>query len=184
MKEVKIGYIRVSSLDQHTERQLADLQLDKVFEDKSSGQNANRPQLQACLEYCREGDLLFIHSIDRLARNLQDLLRLIDFLNSKGVTVQFIKENLIFSGHKNDPIHMLMLQIIGACAQFERELIRERQREGIALARKQGKHLGRPCKLTGQQISELQKRVSNGESKQFLAKEYEISRTTLFRLLK
>jgi len=105
-------------------------------------------------------------------------------LNLKGVTISFLKENLVFSGTGNDPIHMLMLQIIGACAQFEREVIKERQREGIVLAKKLGKHLGRPPKLSKKEITELKERVLKGESKLHLAKEYSISRTTLFRILR
>lgn len=184
MSTAKIGYVRVSTLEQATERQLASVQLDKIFEDKVSGQSSIRPQLQACLEYCREGDTLFVHSIDRLARNLQDLLQLIKILTKKGVTICFYKENLKFSNSENDPIHTLMLQIIGACAQFERSLIKERQREGIAQAKRQGKHLGRPAKLSEEQITQLKIRVSRGENKVSLAAEYGISRTTLFRLLK
>lgn len=184
MPGAKIGYIRVSTVDQNTERQLSGMTLDKVFEDMASGKDSNRPQLRACLEYCREGDTLFVHSIDRLARNLHDLLRLIEHLSNKGVTVRFYKENLIFLGSGSDPVHTLMLQIIGACAQFERALLKERQREGIALAKKEGRLLGRPFKLTEAQIRQIQTRAFQGENRLSLAKEYGISRTTIYRILK
>ena len=91
-----IGYIRVSTVDQNTERQLADVQLDKVFEDKVSGSTIDRPQLKACLDYLRDGDDLWVHSIDRLARNLQDLLNIIALLGEKGVTLHFKKEGMVF----------------------------------------------------------------------------------------
>ena len=142
-----IGYVRVSTTDQKTDRQLEGLVLERVFEDKASAADTARPQLRPCLDFVRQGDTLHVHSIDRLARNLQDLLRLLGQLTDKGVTVQFLKERLTFSG-QDDPFQRLQLQIIGAVAEFERALIKERQREGIAKAKSMGKHLGRERKLT------------------------------------
>lgn len=133
----KIGYIRVSSLDQNEQRQLDGVPVDKTFTDKASGKDTNRPKLQEAIEYVREGDTLIVHSMDRLARNLNDLRGMVEQLTTKGVIVQFIKENLTFKGD-DDAMQNLMLNIMGAFAEFERNLIRERQREGIALAKERG----------------------------------------------
>ena len=179
----QIGYIRVSTLDQNTERQLADISLDKVFEDKASAKDTKRPQLAACVDYLREGDTLIVHSIDRLARNLEDLQRLVRELTSKGVSVRFIKESLTFQAGEDNPMQTLMFQMLGAFAQFERALIRERQREGIAIAKKEGRHLGRARALTDDQEQVVRMRAGLGESKQALAKEYGISRQTLYRII-
>lgn len=178
-----VGYIRVSSLDQNTDRQLVGVSLGKVFEDKASAADTKRPQLINCMEYVREGDTLHVHSIDRLARNLQDLLRLLDLFGGKGVTVQFHKEHLTFSPGKDDPFQSLQLQIIGAVAQFERALIKERQREGIAKAKSKGKHLGRERKLTPEDEQTIRQRATAGEEKKALALEFGISRQTLYRIL-
>ncbi len=124
-----IGYIRVSTTDQNTERQLDGITLDKTFTDKLSGKDTQRPQLQACLEYIREGDTLHVHSMDRLARNLMDLQGMVESLTNRGIVVQFHKESLTFTDDTN-AMNKLMLQIMGAVAEFERSLIRERQRKG------------------------------------------------------
>lgn len=178
-----VGYVRVSTTDQKTDRQLEDVALDKMFEDKASAADTARPQLLLCLDYVREGDTLHVHSIDRLARNLQDLLRLLGQLTGKRVTVQFLKERLSFSGH-DDPFQRLQLKIIGAVAEFERALIKERQREGIAKAMSQGKHLGRERKLTPDQERTIKTRAEAGEAKKTLAQEFGISRQTLYRILR
>ncbi|PKN40868.1 MAG: resolvase [Deltaproteobacteria bacterium HGW-Deltaproteobacteria-18] len=135
-----IAYVRVSTTDQNTDRQLADsgIQFDKIFTDKTSGKSTDRPQLQACLEYLREGDTLHVHSIDRFARSLKDLQTLVDQLMVKGVKVQFHKENLVFDEGSNNPMNKLMFQIMGAFAEFERSVILERQREGIERAKEKG----------------------------------------------
>ena len=177
-----VGYVRVSSLDQKTDRQLSGVELDKVFEDKASAADVKRPQLAACLEYVRKKDTLHVHSIDRLARNLQDLLGLVERLTSRGVSIKFHKERLTFSG-EDSPFQKLQLQVIGAVAEFERALIRERQREGIAKAKAKGKHLGRERKLTGEQEQEVRRRADAGEEKKGLAAKYEVSRQTLYRIL-
>ena len=106
-----VGYIRVSSFSQNTDRQLRDIDLDKAFEEKASAKDSNRPQLIACMEWLRDEDVLHVHSIDRLARNLQDLQNIVQALTDKGVTVVFHKENLTFSGGGSDPMKTLMLQI-------------------------------------------------------------------------
>lgn len=178
----KVGYIRVSSLDQNTVRQLDGQELDKVFTDKASGKDTKRPQLQFCLEYLREGDVLVVHSMDRLARNVDDLRRIVQNLTGKGVCVQFIKESLTFTG-ENSPMSNLLLSLLGAVAEFERSMIRERQREGIALAKKAGVYKGRKPSLTAEQVKEIRSRVKAGEQKTGLAAEFKVSRQTLYTAL-
>lgn len=175
----QIGYIRVSAVDQNTDRQLAEVELDKVFEEKASAKDAKRPQLQECLEWLRPGDTLHVHSIDRLARNLVDLLAIIKTLTAKGVAVQFHKEGLAFTGD-NHPMQQLQLSMLGAVAEFERALIRERQREGIAAAKAQGRKLGAPTKLGPEQIEQIRAKLAAGASKKAVAQEFGISRTTLY----
>ena len=175
----RVGYIRVSSLDQNTERQLEGVKLDKVFTDKATGKDTVRPQLQAALEYLREGDLLLVHSMDRLARSVDDLRRIVLDLTKSGVHVQFVKENLTFTG-EDSPMSNLLLSLLGAVAEFERSMIRERQREGIELAKKAGVYKGRKPSLTAVQVGEIRQRVAAGEKKSALAAEYRISRQTLY----
>lgn len=178
----EVGYIRVSTTDQATDRQLAGINLDKTFTDKLSGKDTNRPQLAACLEWVRGGDTLHVHSIDRLARNLEDLQRLVRQLSGKGVVVRFHKEGLTFRGDE-DPMQKLMFQMMGAFAEFERALIRERQREGIAAAKAAGKHLGRKPSLTPDQAQAVREAVAAGEEKATVARRFGISRQTLYRVL-
>jgi len=160
----RVGYIRVSSLDQNTERQLDGQELDKVFTDKASGKDTKRPQLQAALDYLREGDYLIVHSMDRLARNLDDLRRIVLGLTSKGVLVEFVKECLTFTG-EDSAMSQLLLSVMGAFAEFERSLIRERQREGIALAKKAGVYKGRKPSLTDERAQQLRARITAGEKR-------------------
>ncbi len=182
MKGQNVGYIRVSSTSQNTERQLADVQLDRTFTDKASGKDAKRPELSNCLNHLREGDTLHVHSIDRLARNLKDLQTIIEELTNKGVTVKFYKEHLTFDVSNDLPMQTLMLQMLGAFAQFERTLIRERQREGIEAAKAKGKKLGAPTKLTSEQMTAIKTRAATGEDKSKIAKEFGISRPTLYKI--
>jgi DNA invertase Pin-like site-specific DNA recombinase len=177
----RVGCIRVSSVDQHTDRQLEGQELDKVFTDRASGKDTKRPQLQACLDYIREGDVLVVHSMDRLARNLDDLRRMVLDLTGKGVHVRFVKENLTFTGE--DSPSNLLLSLLGAVAEFERSMIRERQREGIAIAKKAGIYKGRKPSLSAEQVKEVCKRVVAGEQKTALAAEYGISRQTPYSAL-
>ena len=178
----RVGYVRVSSIDQNTVRQLDGQELDKVFTDKASGKDTKRPQLQACLEYLREGDLLMVHSMDRLARNVDDLRRMVQELTAKGVQVQFVKEGLLFTGD-DSPMSNLLLSLLGAVGEFERSLIRERQREGIALAKRAGVYKGRKRALTAVQVQEIRSRVGAGSRKSGLAVEYGVSRQTLYAAL-
>lgn len=142
MQGHRIGYVRVSSFDQNPERQLEQTQVSKVFTDKASGKDTQRPQLEALLSFVREGDTVVVHSMDRLARNLDDLRRLVQKLTQRGVRIEFLKEGLVFTG-EDSPMANLMLSVMGAFAEFERALIRERQREGIALAKQRGAYRGR-----------------------------------------
>lgn len=132
MKGQKIGYVRVSSLEQNETRQLEGEKLDRIFTDKASGKDTNRPQLQELLQFVREGDTVFVHSMDRLARNLDDLRQLVKKLTNKGICIYFVKEGLTFNG-EDSPMSNLLLSVMGAFAEFERALIKERQREGIVL---------------------------------------------------
>jgi len=178
-----VAYRRVSSADQSTDRQLDGLTFDKEFSDKVSGRTINRPGLEECLRYLREGDILFVHSIDRLARNLLDLEQLVTGLNRRGVEVRFIKEGLAFSGG-DDPMARLMFQMLGAFAEFERSLIKSRQREGIAAARAKGRHLGRKPALSTAQVEDIKSRISAGASVRDLAKEFGVSAQTVYQSLK
>jgi DNA invertase Pin-like site-specific DNA recombinase len=181
-KGQRIGYIRVSTVDQNTGRQLDGEKLDKIFEDKVSGKNTDRPQLQSMIEFVRDGDTILVHSMDRLARNLDDLRKMVKDLTKRGVKIQFIKESLSFTG-EDSPMANLLLSVMGAFAEFERALIRERQMEGISIAKKQGKFKGRKPKLTNEQIDMIKKRSNSGEKKSSLAREFGISRETLYKYL-
>jgi len=182
-KGKQVAYIRVSTLDQNTDRQLEGLTFDKSFTDKASGKDVARPQLQAALEYLREGDTLHVHSMDRLARNVYDLKGIVNALTSKGVLVKFHKEGLTFTG-EDSPMSNLLLSMLGAVAEFERSLIRERQREGIAIAKNKGIYKGRKPALDGAQVAALKERAKDkGQSKTALAKEYGISRETLYQYI-
>lgn len=182
-KGQRIGYVRVSSYDQNVERQLEHLDAERVFTDKVSGKDIERPELKALLSYAREGDTIVIHSMDRLARNVDDLRRIVQNETRRGVHVQFIKENLTFTGEES-PMANLMLSVLGAVAQFERDLIKERQREGIALAKQRGAYTGRKKALSTDRIDELRSRASSGEKKARLAREFGISRETLYQYLR
>lgn len=148
----RIGYVRVSSLEQNPERQLEGVQVTRVFTDRASGKDINRPELERLLVFIREGDTLVVHSMDRLARNLDDLRRIVQGLTKRGVRIEFLKESLAFTG-EDSPMANLMLSVMGAFAEFERALIRERQREGIALARQRGVYRGRKKSLNDEQIA-------------------------------
>ena len=134
MSGQRVGYVRVSSADQHADRQLDGVSVERTFVDRASGGDTQRPELEALLQFVRHGDTVVVHSMDRLARNLSDLLHLVQSLTARGVAVEFLKEHLSFTG-EDAPMATLMLSVMGAVAEFERTLIRERQREGIALAK-------------------------------------------------
>jgi DNA invertase Pin-like site-specific DNA recombinase len=175
----RVGYQRVSTVDQNTDRQLDGVQVDKVFTDKASGKDANRPELKRALDYVREDDVLVVHSMDRLARNLEDLRRIVRELTGNGVRVEFVKESLTFTG-EDSAMNTLLLSMLGAVAEFERSMILERQREGIAIAKAAGKYKGRKASLSSAQAAELRQRLAAGESVTALAAEYGVSRQTVY----
>lgn len=183
MKGKRVGYVRVSSVDQNTVRQLEGIRLDRVFTDKASGKDTKRPQLEAMLDFVREGDAVVVHSMDRLARNLDDLRKLVMGLTKRNIRVEFVKESLTFTG-EDSPMATLLLNVMGSFAQFERELIKERQREGIAIAKKNGVYKGRKPSLSAEQAAELRKRVAAGEKKAGIARDFNISRETLYQYLR
>ena len=183
MNGQRIGYVRVSSFDQNPERQLEQVPVDRLFTDKASGKDTQRPELERLLTFVREGDTVVVHSMDRLARNLDDLRRLVQGLTQRGVRIEFVKESLTFTG-EDSPMANLMLSVMGAFAEFERALIRERQREGIALAKQRGAYRGRKKALSPERGAELRRRAAAGEQKAQLAREFGISRETLYQYLR
>jgi DNA invertase Pin-like site-specific DNA recombinase len=179
----QVGYIRVSSVSQNTERQLDGLVLDETFTDKISGKSIDRPALKDMLRFVRKGDEVICHSMDRLARNLADLLQLVTTLTGKGVRITFKKEALTFTG-EDSPMATLMLSIIGAVAAFERSMIHERQLEGIAIAKTKGIYKGGKPKLNPAQVAQLRERALAGEKKAKLAREFNVSRETVYGYLR
>jgi DNA invertase Pin-like site-specific DNA recombinase len=178
----RIGYIRVSTLDQHVERQLEGIEVDKTFSDHASGKDTTRPQLELLMSFVRTGDTVIVHSMDRLARNLDDLRRIVRTLTDRGVRIEFVKEHLAFTG-EDSPMASLMLSVMGAFAEFERALIHERQREGIALAKQRGAYKGRRKSLSQAEVAQLRERLTTGISKAQVARELGISRQTLYQYL-
>jgi DNA invertase Pin-like site-specific DNA recombinase len=183
MSGKKIGYIRVSSFEQNPERQLEGLSLNKKFIDKASGKNTIRPQLEAMIDYVRDGDTIIIHSMDRLARDLDDLRRLVTQFTDQQIRVEFVKEGLTFTGDDSS-MSKLLLSIMGAFAEFERALIKERQMEGITLAKKRGVYKGRKAILSQEQVNEIKERVDQGNKKSHIARDFNISRETLYQYLR
>ena len=182
-----ILYCRVSTIEQNLDRQKMGIPADKVFTEKVSGKSVtNRPELAAMMDYARENDTVHFHSFDRAARNLKDLLSIIDTLNGKGVTVKFHKENLTFSGNgEADPMSKLLCGLLGSVAEFERNLIVNRVREGVAIAKAKGhyKHVGRKAALSAETITEIKERHKNGTRPTDLAKIYGVSRATIYNYL-
>ncbi|MFV5501140.1 recombinase family protein [Acinetobacter radioresistens] len=179
----QVGYIRVSSTEQNTERQLDGISLDKTFTEKASGASRERPQLNAMLEYLREGDTVHVHSIDRLARNTNDLNEIVNSLNDRGITIIFHKENLIFSHDiAQSAMNKLMFQMLAAFAEFERSMIRERQREGINKAKAKGLYKGRKRKIDYVEIQKAMK--VEGATFRSVAKQFDVGVATVQRALK
>ncbi|MCD9147459.1 recombinase family protein [Pseudophaeobacter flagellatus] len=178
---MKIGYKRVSTLDQNLARQ--DLgEVDKLFEEKVSGKSStDRPALNAMIEFAREGDEVLVYSIDRLARDQRDLQQIIQELNEKQVTVRFLSERLTFSSDQDDAFARLQLQMMGAFAEFERNIIRKRQAEGIAKAKSRGVYKGRQASIDANAIKQ---RVAEGQGATAIAKQLGISRASVYRILK
>lgn len=180
---MRLGYVRVSTPDQNPDRQYEVIQADKIFYDQYSGKSSDRPQLNLLLDFVREGDSVHVSSMDRLARNLADLKTIVNFITAKGAKVEFIKENLMFTG-EDSPMSLLLLNIMGSFAEFERTLIRERQREGIELAKKRGVYKGRPVKIKPDQLNEIMRLIQEGVPKAAVARKYNVSTVCLFKYLK
>ncbi|MBC7591422.1 MAG: recombinase family protein [Salinibacterium sp.] len=148
-----------------------------------TGKDLNRPALAELIKFVRDGDTVLVHSMDRLARNLEDLRSIVRRLTAKKVRVEFMKEQLSFTGDDNAMANLL-LNVMGAFAEFERALIRERQREGIALAKKRGVYRGRSPSLDAARAAELREKVAAGVPKAVLARQYGISRETVYAYLR
>lgn len=178
-----VGYIRVSTAQQNTERQLAGVALDKTFTDKTSGKDTDRPEFKAMMTYLREGDVLHVHSIDRLARNTVDLLSIVEQLTERGVVVEFHKEG--FKTGKNSPAGNMMLTVLAAVAQMEREMMLERQREGYEAAKAAGRIAARG---NGRDVDskrpDIIKALSAGESVRSVASTFSVSTNTVQRIKK
>lgn len=185
---MRIGYVRVSSLDQNPDRLIEDLQaqqVEKIFMDKISVKNTDRPELQKMLSFIREGDVLIVHSLDRLARNLADLLTMVQDFTSRGVSITFLNERLSFeSGKDASPTSKLMLSMIGAFAEFERSMIKRRQQEGIALAKERGVYTGRKRSVSDETIQKVKDMVQQGIPLAKAAALNHVSRSTVYRYLK
>ncbi|GAA4000589.1 recombinase family protein [Comamonas faecalis] len=178
----RVGYIRVSSVGQNDARQLEGVALDKVFTDRASGKDTQRPQLQAMLSHVRAGDCVYVHSMDRLARSLGDLEGIVKGLTKRGVAVTFTKQGMTFTG-EDSPMNTLLLQLLGAVGQFERELIRERQQEGIAIAKAKGVYKGRKPSLDAEGVARARAMVAEGIPKARVAAALGVSRSTLYAVL-
>lgn len=183
-----VGYMRVSSLDQNPDRQLEELKtakVEKFFVDKVSRKDTERPELQKMRNFVREGDSLVVHSLDRLARNLPDLLTMVQELTSRGVSVRFLHEKLDFdAGKEASPMAKQMLSLVGVFTEFERSMIKRRQAEGIALAKERGVYKGRQRSVTDKQIQEIRSMIDMGVPLSKAAQKVGISRTTAYKYLK
>ena len=175
-------YKRVSTVDQNLDRQLLNLICDREYIEKVSGKDMNRPQLQALLQNVREGDIVHVHEMSRLARNTRDLLDIVQQIVDAGGCINFHKENLEFKAGKKNPFHSLMLNLLSSIAQFERDLLLERQREGIAIAKAKGKYKGRRSKFSKEDIATINKEFKESSNKAKLAKKWGISRQYLYAL--
>jgi DNA invertase Pin-like site-specific DNA recombinase len=169
-------------VDQHPDRQLTDIQLDRKFIEYASAVNLNREALQEMLRFAREDDIVFVHSMDRLARTVKDLKEVVTLLTKKNVIVKFVKEGLEF-GRDNSAMSMLTLHLMGAFAEFEHAFIRERQMEGIKIAKTNGKYRGGHPKLNAAHIEKLRKELLTRKSKNQIAKDMGVSRQTLYKYI-
>jgi len=177
-----VGYRRVSSEGQRLDRQ--DLgPVDKMFEEKVSGKDRDRPELAACLAYCREGDTLRVHSADRLARSLHDLIAIVDDLTGRGVRVEFAKEGMTFDPSASDPYARCLMQVMGAFAELERNITRSRQEEGIALAKERGVYKGRQPALSPDEVRGARERQTLGVPVARLARDHGVAKSTMVAAL-
>lgn len=181
---MNIGYVRVSTVEQNEQRQIEGLQnynIEKWYTEKISAKDTNRPKLQEMLDFARQGDTVYIHDFSRIARSTKDLLEIIDFLNNKGVHLVSNKENIDTS----TPTGKLLVTMIGAINEFERQNLLERQKEGIEIAKRQGKFKGRKeIKINDETFTEHYNRYKSREiNKSELAKILNVSRPTLDKLI-
>jgi DNA invertase Pin-like site-specific DNA recombinase len=176
------NYLRVSTILQNTERQLVDVTCDRLYEDKLSGKDTNRPQFQLMMSNLRAGDVINVHSLDRVGRNTKDILEIVKTVKDKGCLIHFHKENLKFDGSKSDLYSDLMLTILAGFSEFERNIILERQREGIAIAKAKGVYKGRRKKLTDEQLKEMKMDFNVGVAKTEIAKKYDVTRAYVYQL--
>ena len=177
-----IGYRRVSSSDQRLDRQELGA-VDRLFEEHVSGKDRDRPELEACLAYLREGDTLRVHSVDRLARSLKDLLAIVDELTARGVVVEFLTNNLTFDPNASDPYRAAMLSMIGVFAQLERDIIAIRRDEGIALAKQRNAYRGRTAALKPEVVRLARQRRRDGVTISRLMQDYGVSKMTMTKAL-
>ena len=177
------NYLRVSTVIQNTERQLVDVPCDRLYEDKLSGKDKNRPEFQSMMNNIRSGDVINVHSLDRVGRNTKDILEIVQLIKDKGCVIHFHKENLKFDGTKTDMYSELLLTILAGFSEFERNIILERQREGIAIAKEKGVYKGRKSKLTKEQINEMKMDFENGLAKTEIAKRYGVTRAYVYQLV-
>jgi len=178
------NYIRVSTILQNTERQLPSVKCDRVYEDKASGKDTEREQFKLMMSNLRKGDVINVHALDRVGRNTKDILNLVEQVKEVGATIKFYKENLTFDGTSNDLYSDLLLTILSGFAQFERNIILERQREGIAIAKAKGKYKGAKRKLTDEQLNELKIDFDKGIPKTQIAQKYGITRSYVYQLVR
>lgn len=183
---IQVGYIRVSAIDQNTARQDEAFEkegIKKIFTDKITGATIDRPELNKLRSFVREGDTVVVLSMDRLARNLVEFRNLVEEFVEKGAAVRFLRENLTFTGN-DSPMSMLTLSLMGAFAEFERAFIRERQREGIVLAKARGAFKGGVRKLSQEDRAYLYDAVDRGVPKTEVARRLKIQKTTVYSYLK
>ena len=176
----RIGYIRYGVFEQNTKNELEHLALDQLFVDHASGKDTERPGLRELLHNVQYGDTVMAYSLEQFACSLDHLHRLVTDMTNRGARVELLKEELVFSGGDSDRL----LSLMDALVKFERALVRERQREGIALAQKRNAYRGRKKVLSTERIEELHRRAGAGEPKTILAKEFGISRGTLYQYLR
>jgi DNA invertase Pin-like site-specific DNA recombinase len=181
----RVAYARVSAADQNEARQLEAVgECDRVYVEKQSARSrADRVKLAECIRYLRDGDELVVASMDRLARSLVDLKQIVGEITAKGASVEFVHERATYVAGAQDPRADLMLSLLGAFAEFERAIIRERQAEGIAIAKAKGKYKGRKRVLTDEQVDRARARVEAGEGPSAIARDLGVGRSTLYRAL-
>ena len=178
------NYLRVSTVLQNTERQLLNIPCDREYIDKASGKDLHRTQFKLMMENLREGDIINVHSLDRVGRNTADILQIVQEIKTKKCSIKFHKENLTFDGTKSDVYSDLMLTILAGFATFERNIILEREREGIAIAKEKGKYKGRKVKLTPEQLDAMKSDFNAGIAKTEIAQKYGVTRSYVYQLVK